>query len=138
MACTQELNGLPVINGCPGSNEIFFVANAIGGQQPGGYGWRKWSDIKNCIVGTVVPPYIGVVDRGNQGDPISGTSMFQDNSLIGLGATNNGDIQMVIDEVLMSTFGLNASFTYDPILGEVDISPNTFQPGSGVFIDRNQ
>ena len=123
--CATELNGLPTINGCPSDNEIFFVANAMGGSGLGGYGWRKWSDIKKCVISSVTP-YIGVVDRGNPTDPVSGTSTFQDSSLIGLGTTNNGDIQMVIDDVLMSTFGLNSSFAYDSTTGTIDISPNVF------------
>lgn len=139
MACEgTELSSLPLLFGCPGTNEWILVGNAIGGSGDGRYARRKWGDIKNCITGTVRLPYIGVVDRGNPGDPVSDTGIFQNDSLIGLGSDNNGEIQMVIDETLYSNFGLNASFTYDPVSGTVDISPNKFTPQSGVFIDRNQ
>lgn len=142
MACEgEELSSLPLLLGCPGDDEKILVINAIGGQGAGRYALRQWSAVKACIIGDVNKPYIGVVGRGQTSptkDPDTGASILQDDSLIGLGSTNNNDIQMVIDEALMSTFGLNANFTYDPVTGTVDISPNTFVAGSGVFIDRNQ
>lgn len=140
MACEgQELSGLPVLLGCPSDTELLLVVGAIGGQGAGGYALRSWANIKKCITSSV-SPFIGVVDRGNPNDPVSGTPIFQNDLLIGLGSSNNGNIQMVIDEILMSTFGQNKSFDFDPITGTVDMSysGNNFQPLSGVFIDRNQ
>ena len=141
MACEgQELSGLPVLLGCPSNTEKILVMGAIGGQGAGGYALREWSDVKACLTGTVKLPYIGVVGRGrtNPNDPIAGSSTLQDDSLIGLGSTNDGNIQMVIDVTLMATYGSDASFTYDPITGTVDISPNVFINESGVWVDRNQ
>jgi hypothetical protein len=144
MACKgQELADLPVLFGCPGNDEKIFVSNAIGGSGSGRYAWRKLSDLKQCIAGSVKLPYIGVVGRGRTNpdfpnDPVTGASILQDDSLKGLGATNDGNIQMVIDSTLYATFGTDASFAYDSDLGIIDISPNVFVEGSGVFVDRNQ
>lgn len=89
-----------------------------------------------------LPPYIGVVDRGNPNDPVSGTSIFQNDMLIGLGSTNNGDISIQYAEAVRNSFGANKSFDYDPILGTIDLDYNSsgeeFYPGSSLWIDRNQ
>lgn len=89
-----------------------------------------------------IPPYIGVVDRGNPTDPISGTSIFQDDSLIGLGATNGGNIQINYGEVIRSSFGSGQTFTFDNVTGEIDLDFNgsgeQFFTGSSLWIDRNQ
>lgn len=136
--CSKELADLPLLFGCPSDYEWFIVGNAEGGFGKYKYARRAFAQIKNCIIGVVRPPYIGVVDRGNPTDPVSGTTVFQDDSLIGLGATNNGDIQIVIDDVLMSTFGQNAGIAFDPATGTVTNLTGNWQAGSGLFIDRNQ
>lgn len=139
--CAIEIAGLPILQGCPAGSELVMVVGATGGKGAGLYALRKWSDIRTCVLGTPVLPYIGVVGRGQVSptkDPVADQSILQDNSLIGLGSTNGGNIQMVIAEVLMSNYGDNASFTYDPVLGEIDISPNVFIIGNAVFVDRNQ
>lgn len=140
--CSIEISsGLPILLGCPSDTEYVMVIGATGGAGLGQYALRKWGDIKKCVLGTPVLPYIGVVDRGQVSptkDPVSGQSILQDNSLIGLGSTNNGNIQMVIAETLMSNYGDNASFTYDSATGTIDISPNVFITGNAVFVDRNQ
>src|ERR1700690_322532 len=120
MPCSIEGTSLPIILGCPADNELFFVSGAIGGSGAGLYGWRRWVDIKHCIVGTVIPPYVGIVD-GGVNNPVSGISTFQSNSLIGLGSANNGNIQIVYAEILRSNFGDNASINYDPITGTIDL-----------------
>lgn len=139
MACEgQELSGLPVLQGCPSDNEYVMVIGAIGGSGAGGYALRKWSAIKACFIGVVKPPLIGVVGGGGANDPVTGSSTFQNASLIGLGGSNNGKIQMVIDDVLYSNFGVNASFTFNNVTGIIDISPNKWVASSGLYIDLNQ
>lgn len=90
----------------------------------------------------VLPPLIGVVDRGTADDPVSGTSTFQSDKLIGLGATNNSDITILIDGQVWQSFGLNKSIELDNFLGILDIDPfsigNIFVAGSGISIDLNQ
>jgi hypothetical protein len=141
MACQgEELSSLPVLLGCPSDTEKVLVMGAIGGMGAGGYALRNWKDLKACILGSVKLPYIGVVGRGRTSphDPVAGSSILQDDLLKGLGSTNDGNIQMVIDSTLMSTYGVDASFTYDPSTGTINISPNVFVNQSGVQIDRNQ
>lgn len=92
--------------------------------------------------GTVTHPYVGVVDRGLPTDPVSGTSQFQNNSLIGLGASNNNDIQIVYAEILRSSYGVNQSFIYYPTTGIIDLNYNSsgeqFFSGYTLQIDLNQ
>jgi len=92
--------------------------------------------------GTVTHPYVGVVDRGLPTDPVSGTSQFQNNSLIGLGASNNNDIQIVYAEILRSSYGANQSFIYYPTTGMIDLNYNSsgeqFFSGYTLQIDLNQ
>lgn len=86
-----------------------------------------------------LPPYVGVVDRGNPTDPVSGTAVFQDASLVGLGSTNNGDIVIQYAEGIRTNFGLNKTFDYDPILGKITLSsPEEFFAGNTLIVDRNQ
>lgn len=139
--CAIEIADLPVLQGCPSSTELVLVMNATGGSGAGLYALRKWGDIRTCVLGTPVLPYIGVVGRGQVSptkDPVAGQSILQDNSLINLGSTNNGNIQIVIAETLMSNYGENKSFNYNPVIGEIDISPNVFIMNDAVFVDRNQ
>lgn len=141
MGCSVEMAGLPLLLGCPSDNEMLLVIGATGGLGTGQYALRRWGDIKKCILGTPVLPYIGVVGRGQISptkDPVAGQSVLQDNSLIGLGKSNNNNIQIVVAETLLSNFGDNASFTYDPVSGTIDMSPNKFVLGNTVFVDRNQ
>lgn len=142
MSCSIEAIGLPVIQGCPSYNELFLVFGAVGGSGASLAGLRRWRDLKECIVGTVVTPYVGVVDRGNATDPVSGTSTFQSNALIGLGSQNNGDVQIVYGETLRSNFGINASFSFNSATGTINLDFNgsgeEFFTGASLWIDRNQ
>lgn len=139
MGCAQELDQLPQLQGCPADTELFLVMGAMGGVGAGQYALRSWAYLKNCIVGTVIPPYVGVVDRGNPTDPVSGTSTFQSNSLIGLGSSNNFSIQIVYSEVLRSSFGDNQSFTYNSTTGTIVLNNGElFYTGATLWVDRNQ
>lgn len=88
--------------------------------------------------GVIVPPLVGVVGGGGADDPVNGLQTFTSSKLINLGASNGGKIQIEIDEVTMSNFGQNSSFTLDNVLGILDISPNTFFTGSSLYINLNQ
>lgn len=86
-----------------------------------------------------LPPYIGIVDGGNSTDPVSGTGIFQDASIVGLGSTNGGKISIQYAEAVRNNFGQNKSFDYDPVLGKITLaSPEEFFPLSSLWIDRNQ
>lgn len=141
MSCqADELSSLPLLNGCPADDEWFLVGNAVGGEGIGGYARRTWADIKACIFSRI-DPYIGVVDRGQATDPVSGTDTFTTAELAGLGARHNGEIQIVYAEVLRSNFGENASFTYTDNGGTGTIVLNSgeeWNPNSSLFVDRNQ
>lgn len=143
MSCqSDELSSLPLLLGCPADDEWFLVGNATGGIGVGGYARRAWADIKRCILSTVLLPYVGVVDRGQPNDPVSGVSTFTNALLVGLGANHNGEIQIVYGEQLKSNFGENQTFDFDPITGTINLDFNgsgeTFNPQSTLWVDRNQ
>lgn len=131
-----DYTSLPLLEGCPGDAETFLVGNAVGGVGAGKYARRTWADIKACIVGIVVPPLIGVVGGGGADDPNAGAVDFQNSKLIGLGSTNSGRIQIVIDDALFSNYGTNPNFTFNPTTGT--IGGIFWVDGAGLFIDLNQ
>ncbi len=89
-----------------------------------------------------LPPLIGIVDGGGDDDPVSGISIFQSNKLKGLGSSNNGRINIIIDGGTQQNFGNNQTMDFDPDLGEIDLdfnsSGNTWQTGQSLYIDLNQ
>lgn len=89
-----------------------------------------------------VPPYVGIVDRGQPNDPVSGTSLFQNNALIGLGSTNNGNITILYAGTPRNNYGLTQSFIFDNVTGTIDLNYNSiaeqFFTGAPLSVDRNQ
>lgn len=85
-----------------------------------------------------IPPLIGTVGNGGADDPSPDQPIFQSNKLIGLGATNNGEIEIKIANTLLWNFGDNSSFTFNNVTGEIDQSPNNFITGNGIYINLNQ
>lgn len=140
MACQgEELSLLDVLLGCPSDTEKVLVMGAIGGNGAGGYALRYWKDLKKCITGLVKSPLIGVVGNGGVNDPVEDQSTFQSDDLKGLGSTNGGIIQIVVDDVLNSNFGINSSFSFDNTTGIITwTNGNTWGSGSGLYIDLNQ
>lgn len=134
--CGTEFNSLPILEGCPADTELFLVSGATGGVGVGKYALRTWGDLKACVTSVVIPPLIGVVDGGGADDPISGNTPFQDNKLTGLGATNAGRIQIVVDDILYTNFGTNVNFSFDPTTGT--ITGFFWITGAGLYIDLNQ
>ena len=78
----------------------------------------------------------GVVGRGGLDDPIAGQPIFQSSKLVGL----SSDIQIVLAEGFMSSFGNNKSFDFDPSQGIVDLTygGNIFNEGDTLLINLNQ
>lgn len=137
--CNIALETLPMLSGCPDDNEWFIVGNATGGYGTFGYGRRRWGDLKNCIGGKL--PLKAIVGRGGTNDPVSGSSVWQNNLLKGLGLTSNNEIQIFVSDVPLSNYGENITFYYDPIAGTIDINNgtgNTWIGGSGIYVDLNQ
>lgn len=84
------------------------------------------------------PPLVGIVDGGGPDDPVSGTSIYQNNKLKGLAQANNQRCQIEIDGGILQNFGNQISFILDNVPGEIDLDPNEFQPGQTLYIDLNQ
>jgi len=97
-----------------------------------------WYQINGAGGGSVKPPLVGVVDGGGADDPVSGTSVFQSDRLIGLAQSNGQKCQIFLDGGGMVNYGNNISFILDNVRGEIDISPNEFPTGSSLYIDLNQ
>lgn len=114
-----------IVNICKASNDLWIV-----------------SSVPSSGSAAAIPPLIGVVDGGGADDPVSGQSIFQSNKLIGLGSTNNGQIQIFIDDVPQSNYGQNKSFEFNNVTGEIDLdynnSGNTWITDSSLYINLNQ
>lgn len=119
----NQQNTIPPRSGvyiAKGKDDFWYQVGSLGGANPG------------------KPPLIGVVDRGRPGDPVSGTSIYQDNRLLGLGQANEQQCQIEIDAGILQNFGNQIAFILDNVAAEIDISPNEFQPGQTLYIDLNQ
>lgn len=137
--CNIEMATLPMLSGCPEDNEWFLVGNATGGFGQYRYARRRWADLKNCIGGK--KPLIAIVGRGGENDPEADSTVWQSDLLKGLGSTNNNKIQIFIDDVPQSNFGVDTSFYYDPVAGTIDIdngTGNRYINESGIYVDLNQ
>lgn len=121
----QPVNIIPaksIVNISKASNDLWIV-----------------SSVPSSGSSSSVPPYIGVVDRGMPSDPVSGTSVLQSNSLIGLGSTNNGDITILYAEGIRNSFGADASISYDSPSGTITLNAGEqFFTGAALWVDRNQ
>jgi len=68
--CEIEIGTLPVLSGCPDSNELFFVSNAQGGFDQFGYAQRKWQDLVACFLNPYIPKFH---QEKTEGDELSKT-----------------------------------------------------------------
>lgn len=99
----------------------------------------------NAVTGVVppnTPPLIGVAGNGGADDPVVGSSLFQSTSIIGLGSTNIIDgknaIQISVNKIPENNYEAIPDFTYDPITGLIDRSPNEFSALDTIRIDLTQ
>lgn len=123
-----------VVDSCPNDPDLLLFVNDANLAV-----FRTWEKIKECLsVSGALPPLIGVTGDGGANDPVEDSSFFQSADLVGLGSTNNGRIMIFIDNIPQTNFGSNPSFIFDNSLGLIDISPNSFPLGSGLYVDRNQ
>lgn len=110
-----------IVNICKATNNLWIVAS-----------------VPYSGSNAAAPPLIGTVGGGTANDPAPNQSIFQSNKLIGLGSTNNGKIKIEIDDTIFSNFGINSSFTFNNVTGQINLSPNIFIAGSGLYINLNQ
>lgn len=89
-----------------------------------------------------LPPLVFVVDRGQPDDPVSGTSIWQNNKLKGLGAANNNFISIMLDSGIITNYGANKNMEYNATTGTIDLAYNgnnaQWNAGSGGSVDLNQ
>jgi len=50
MSCSTEINGLPILTGCPADTELLLVMNSTATGNNGGYGLRYASAIRQCFL----------------------------------------------------------------------------------------
>lgn len=121
----QPLNVIPansLVNICKASNGLWIVVAVPNKGSTSSY-----------------PALKGVVGGGGIDDPINGATSFQSNKLMNLGSTTGGKLSIIYAEIPMSSWGNNASFTYNPNEGEISwLNGNTFTTGSTLEVDRNQ
>ena len=77
MACQTEINGLPVLSGCPADTELLLVMNSTAAGNNGGYGIRYVSEVRQCwLVNNLTATFFDFV-IGNVGSPLAvGASSF--------------------------------------------------------------
>lgn len=90
------------------------------------------------VVPPNTPPLIGVAGNGGADDPVIGSSVFQSARLIGLGTTNNGRINIIINDGTMSNFGSNSQFSFDNTTGLIEFDSYEFFDQDGLYIDLTQ
>ena len=80
MPCSEEISGLPILTGCPGNSEYFFMVGASSGKGAGGYALRSAADVKSCFLSGVkfgfVQIVVGVTKDGD-GNIIMGNTSTQ-------------------------------------------------------------
>ncbi len=98
---------------------------------------NNWYQINNLKGSGTSGVLAGVVSTA--GMPVGGQTTYQNDKLIGLGAANDGNIQIKIAETIMSNYGSNASFTLDNVGGIISLLfGNTFIAGTSFYCDLNQ
>lgn len=119
-----------ISNYCPSNG----VLNLVKGND------NKWYQVlAGTQTGNFLAPLIGVAGGGGSDDPISGTSTYQNDRLIGIGGANSGKFIITIDGLDWQNFGTNATqFTANTTTGEIDISPNQWYDGMSLYVDLNQ
>lgn len=70
MACQTEINGLPILTGCPADTEVLLVMNATAAGNTGGYGLRYIKDVRQCWLQKLVFGFLQFT-VGQGGSPIS-------------------------------------------------------------------
>lgn len=132
MGCQININDLNVLSTCPDDSELVLFFN-VGGQTTG-TALRTWAQVKSCL--GLNPPIAGTV--GNEGLPQAGESVYQDNRIKNLGATNDGNIQFLLAGTPYSNFGTNEAFDYDATTGTITLLFGTFPEGADFSIQLNQ
>jgi hypothetical protein len=88
--------GQPLLTGCPGDDEFIFFLGVSPSLAPDGFGFRKWSTIKDCLFTALLGPGI-VVFNGSQ---LNGSNQFAVSALDGF-------------KELLFYCGLNRFLNYD-------------------------
>jgi len=83
--------------------------------------------------GSSSTPIVGIV--GGAGMPNDGDTNYTNAALIGL----SGNLQIVVAEQILSSYGSNAAFNFDNVLGKISLLfGNTFILNDSIFINTNQ
>jgi hypothetical protein len=91
--CQQEMNGLPILTGCPTPTEMLLVMGSTASGNKAGYGLRPFTDLKKCILAglTFVLNQFTIGDVGSPMAPgdssliITQDNVLQDSVFITLG-----------------------------------------------------
>lgn len=100
--------------------------------------WYQTNTSTGSVPPSNIPPLTGVAGGGNPGDPVGGSMLYQDARLVGLGAANFGRIQIFVNNIPETNFGVSSSFNFDNTTGIIDRDPITWIDLDGLYIDLNQ
>ena len=76
--CDQEIDGLPILTGCPADTEYFLVMGATGGKGAGLYALRSWLTLKNCLLTQLFGDGIETIN----GSQLNGSNQYLNSDLI--------------------------------------------------------
>lgn len=133
MSCNIPIEQDSVLANCPNDAELIIFFNVVG--QPTKTALRTWAQVKACL--GISKPIAGAV--GTAGLPAANSPTYTDTRLIGLGSTNNGNVQMFVAGIPTYNYGNNIYFELDNVNGIITLLDGSiFNAGDSINIDTNQ
>lgn len=93
--CQTEINGLPILTGCIGDNELLLVMNSTAAGNNGGYGLRYARDVRNCFLSGLQFKFLqftigqagSLMSPGDLGFTLNAVNVLQDSIFVTLDGT---------------------------------------------------
>ena len=140
MPCSVEITSLPNLTSCPNPVSKILIAadpDLMTNTNTGGYGLITFQQFLSCFNANNKPIKF-VVGDGKQYSPILGTTAFYHPLLVGLGAANGYQLDILISGGLWQNWGDNPNtFTFNPTTGTITGLP-TWITGNSLEISLNQ
>ena len=115
--CEIEIGAVPVLQGCPDPNELFFISNAVLGVGNFGYALRTWAALVECISNPYIPMFHQEKTEGNEVSkiitPSEGYKVVDDSINVSLDGTElvRYTAETQADERIMYSVVYNANGT---------------------------
>lgn len=92
------------------------------------------------ITSNIKPAIIGISGNGGVNDPITGSSIYQNDLLKGFAQSNGYKFYIIVGGAIWQNFGTDSNqFTFDQVTGTINFNGNiTWYDGMTIVIDLNQ